>query len=495
MTFVLEIEYLAGVSFAAIGPDSPTPDWPPQPDRIFSALVATWAARGQLREEEEALKWLEALPPPRILKREGEPRTDAIVFVPPNDPRSNRRKTAKGVIPSLRTRQRRRFPATRPVDPVIQLYWSAAAPDATMLDALNRLARDTAYVGHSSSLTRCLFLVEVDASSLSETIAAQRRVYPGRLQELRETYAHFEKSANKKDRPQKGALSKREQPTRLSRPNVFADRWLLLEHVDGDMPDLRACALVARAIRDALLSGFNRIGLGDQIPEIISGHTPDRSPSRSPHVAIIPLAFAGFPYADGHVLGFGLVPPTESTILEDEDFREALRGVAPVNDEHGRRILDVTTKEGTPREHSFSIRLSPSFEAGRRSLDPSLYTSRARTFATVTPIALDRHTKEKGDDRQHEITAQITTACRYVGVAEATEIVADKHSAIEGAPSAYPSARAPSWTRWRLPPSLASRQLTHAVLRFAEPVDGPIILGAGRYLGLGLCRPLDPENG
>lgn len=41
MTLVLEIEFLAGVSFAAVGPESPVPDWPPQPDRIFSALVAT----------------------------------------------------------------------------------------------------------------------------------------------------------------------------------------------------------------------------------------------------------------------------------------------------------------------------------------------------------------------------------------------------------------------------------------------------------------------
>jgi CRISPR-associated protein Csb2 len=30
----------------------------------------------------------------------------------------------------------------------------------------------------------------------------------------------------------------------------------------------------------------------------------------------------------------------------------------------------------------------------------------------------------------------------------------------------------------------------HAVIRFAEPVDGPVILGAGRFTGLGLCRPL-----
>ena len=30
----------------------------------------------------------------------------------------------------------------------------------------------------------------------------------------------------------------------------------------------------------------------------------------------------------------------------------------------------------------------------------------------------------------------------------------------------------------------------HAILIFSEPVVGPVLLGAGRYRGYGLCRPL-----
>jgi CRISPR-associated protein Csb2 len=45
-----------------------------------------------------------------------------------------------------------------------------------------------------------------------------------------------------------------------------------------------------------------------------------------------------------------------------------------------------------------------------------------------------------------------------------------------------------------LPESLASRQLTHAVLQFPEPVRGPVLLGVGRFAGLGLCRAHDPEK-
>lgn len=40
----LEIEYLLGVSFASTGRTRPETDFPPQPDRVFSALVASWGA-------------------------------------------------------------------------------------------------------------------------------------------------------------------------------------------------------------------------------------------------------------------------------------------------------------------------------------------------------------------------------------------------------------------------------------------------------------------
>jgi CRISPR-associated protein Csb2 len=81
-----------------------------------------------------------------------------------------------------------------------------------------------------------------------------------------------------------------------------------------------------------------------------------------------------------------------------------------------------------------------------------------------------------------------------IGLPEPGRVVAGKYSAVEGAPSAYASGRAPRWTGWRLPQSLAGRQLTHAVLQFGQPVRGPVILGAGRFVGLGLCRALDPTE-
>lgn len=495
MMLVLEIEYLSVVSFAAIGPDSEAPDWPPQPDRIFSALVASWSARGQREEERSALEWLEMLSVPRLLASDAAARTSVVAFVPPNDPRSDKQKNAKGVLPALRSRQPRRFPAARPNDPVIRLYWPDAEPEEAMLSALQALAHDTSYIGHSASLTRCRFLLDRGALEWGAAKRPQRGVYQGRLEELRQAYVRFEKSADKKDRPQKGARIPPEPEATVTRTNLFGDgnRWMLLDHVSDDMPDVRACALVAKTLRDALLSGYRQIGLEDKIPEVVSGHTADGAPTRAPHLAIIPLAFAGFPYADGHLMGFALVPPADNEILTDETFRKVMRGLSPVDEDRGRRILTLMSKSGTSAGFAFSIGLSPTFDppADKRSLDPALYTRPARIFATVTPIVLDRHLKEKGAAREEETAAQIKTACINIGLPEPEAIIVHKHSAIEGAPSAYPSGNSPRWMNWRLPPSLASRQLTHAVIRFNQPVDGPVILGAGRFVGLGLCRPIN----
>jgi CRISPR-associated protein Csb2 len=472
MTLVLEIEYLTGVAFAAHSPGNHIPDWPPQPDRVFSALVATWGARGEQDSEAEALKWLEKQPVPRIAASQAEPRTAPVSFVPPND---------KAVLPHLRGRQPRRFPASLPDDPVVFLYWEEAAPDAHVFEALSVLASDTSYVGHSASLTRCRFL-HSEAPPLAQSLSPERRIYGGRFDELRENYKRFVKSGGKNGRPLPGErVVTAMQSTSKVAHSCFDSKWLVLEHTGGEMPDIRASALLAKEIRDTLLSGYRQCGMGDRIPFMVSGHNQDGSPTREPHLSIVPLAFAGFPYADGHLLGFALVPPRGSGLLENSDFLQAMRRIAPHVATLDRRALHL---------RRFGLEFSPTLDPDKRSLDSTRYTMQSTTFATVTPIVLDRHLKENGEARQQEIISQIKSACINVGLPEPDAVVPDKHSTIEGTPSAQPSGKAPEWMRWRLPSSLNSRFLTHAVIRFPAPLNGPVILGAGRFVGLGLCRPI-----
>lgn len=499
MALVLEIEYLTGTCFAALGPESEEPDWPPQPDRIFSALVATWAARGEAESETKALKWLEAQAIPMIQASDYSARTAPETFVPPNDPESGRSGN-KTVMPTLRRKQPRRFPAARPSSPIVRLIWSQLSAEESHFRSLQALAADTAYIGHSASLTRCQFRTN-SVSAASDTLSRPMRgIYPGRFAELRTAFGSGR-------RPLPGiGLAPASQPDATPPRSDFDDRWVIFEYAEsspGGMPDLRAAAIVAKTFRDTLLSGYQRLGLGQSIPEAISGHEADGSPSRKPHLAIVPLAFAGFPHADGHVLGFALIPPREYNLLEDIQFMKVLRSLSPVIEGSAttntgtRRLLTLKSKIGTHKDKAFAIDLSPVDEAlvTKSSLYPWRYTTPANTFATVTPLVLDRYPKSTGQERNEEIANQVKKACRNIGLPEPIEVIPDKHSAIEGAPSAWGSGKAPHWVGWRVPGSLSNRPLTHAFLRFEEKVKGPVLIGAGRYCGMGLCLPLNTEEG
>jgi CRISPR-associated protein Csb2 len=478
MSLVLEIEYLLGTAFAAQEEDNPIPDWPPQPDRVFSALVASWAARGERRAEHHALEWLEVQPCPEVAASGGFPRTAPIVFVPPNDAESSRVADPL-VMPALRRRQRRRFPAYWPDDPIVSLIWRQVTPDVATLEVLNALAADTAYIGHSASVTRCRFRTG-EPEGPSER--AQRRVYLGRFAELEQDF-HARPLRRPRPGPPVGARATASSPAETT---VFTERWLVLEHVGdpGAMPDIRAAPLVARALRNTIMSGYREIGLGDAIPAAVSGHSPDGRPSSEPHLAIVPLAFVGSEYASGNVFGFGLVPPRNRPLITDREFQRALGAIARWNEDEGRRELVVNA-------NGIDLTFATVGESPRKSLNPAPYVKPARIWASSTPVVLDRHLKETGNEaREQEIAQLLRQGCTNIGLPKPSRVVAGKHSALEGSPSAYPSRHAPQWVRWRVPESLGSRQLIHAVIEFAEPVHGPVILGAGRFVGLGLFRAL-----
>ena len=477
MSLVLEIEFLTGVCRAARSPASAAPDWPPQPDRVFSALVCAWAGRGGRQDERRALEWLEEQPTPTVHASDHVARTAPDVFVPPNDPKfSKTAKTYIKVIPDARPRQPRRFPVACPDSAVMAIVWPEAS-GSDVCQTLDGVARDVAYLGHSTSLVRCRFLPGDSAMPPQPGVPARRTVYPGRLAELEA--AHRANPVRPVIRP--GASASWAPATSTSEPST---EWLVLEAIEGETPDLRACALVCRALRRALMSGYRRAELGDAIPEIISGQTTDGSPTRVPHLAIVPLAFAGYPHADGRVFGFALVPPAGTNLRAVPGFVRAFEASAPYDPGRERRVLEL---EGAPLGKL--LLLAPAGATGIRSLSPAPYMESALVWASVTPIVLDRHLKRNGEREIREI---IASACENAGLPRPDPdlIHVGKHSAIEGAPPARPAAGAPPWTRWKAPESLATRSLVHAVIDFGRATTGPVLLGAGRFTGLGLCRRL-----
>ncbi len=504
MNLILEIEFLTGIYRGTTEPASDAPDWPPQPDRVFSALVSAWATRGERVEERSALEWLETQPNPSIHAGESVARTTPKVFVPPNDfqtPKNDlqklkwyqdflgkeRQPPEKGgyekswqrvlsILPENRQRKERLFPAAYLSDPVMALVWPKA-PDNNLLEKLDAIARDVGYLGHSTSLVRLRFLKSNSLTQIHSAQEVRRCIYPGRLAELEQAYI---------DNPVRPVIRPgTTNPKSIPRKQTVASRkWLVLEITGGTTPDIRATSLVCRVLRQALMSGYRRIGMANEIPHIVSGHDSDGKPTRLPHMAVVPMAFAGFPHADGRVFGFALVPPAQTELSEVPGLRAAFEKIAPYDQDKERRVLVLS---GEPLDEQ--LKLSPVGVTTKHSLSTEPYLKPSRVWASVTPVVLDRHLKRNDNAEIQEI---IAGACENAGLPRPNLnlIHIGKHSTIEGSPPAHISKNAPSWTRWKIPRTLSTRSLVHVAIDFECETAGPVLLGAGRFIGMGMCRGL-----
>jgi CRISPR-associated protein Csb2 len=112
---------------------------------------------------------------------------------------------------------------------------------------------------------------------------------------------------------------------------------------------------------------------------------------------------------------------------------------------------------------------------------------------SVTPMMLDRFPDE---DDPLEAARIVAASCANIGLPAPVEIELHKHSGARGAPAAYPARGSRSRPDWSFPREsrLRDRPRRHLVIRFGEPVRGPVLLGAGRYQGFGLCLPFDESS-
>ena len=86
-----------------------------------------------------------------------------------------------------------------------------------------------------------------------------------------------------------------------------------------------------------------------------------------------------------------------------------------------------------------------------------------------------------------ELAAMIAAGCVRLGFPRPREVIVTPVSAHLGAPPAH------AFPRLRRKDG-SERRHTHSILIFKETVRGPVIIGAGRYRGYGLCRPMEVEQ-
>ncbi len=495
----LDVRLLTLAYRAASPSDRTRPEWPPHPDRIFSALVCAWAESDGSDAEAEALRWLESLDPPLVDAPDATARDVATVYVPPNDeairPRrksGGRNKPPKLIAPlgSLRPRQARTFPAVIPDEPRVRYWWPAKDAEITQhLPALERIAHCVAYLGHSASLVLMHFDVEEGEPQArwepgGPADIRLRLPYPGRFEELRKGFedatprrrrrGQFRPYSGPSFRPEpaaawayrdraRAAVSDRSHP-------VYGRNWIVLASAEPRTPALEAFVAVAEAMRGAMLAH-----LGADPPSVLTGHGHD-GPA---HLAVLPLANVGFRWSDGRLFGLALVLPAQHDGLADH-VRSALeRAVAAFLQDGGRLTLG--------RFGTWALVHDPAPE--RISLQPWRYLKRARRWASVTPVVLPRHMKPRRGD---EAATLVVKACHHSGLPEPEEVEVGSHPFLPGTTFARRRrADDPRGEGWFVRPSFGHRSLVHARIRFPEPVPGPVLLGAGRHFGLGLMLPVE----
>ena len=145
---------------------------------------------------------------------------------------------------------------------------------------------------------------------------------------------------------------------------------------------------------------------------------------------------------------------------------------------------------GLPREHPLFdgqwFECAIEMETRERppiSLRPTIWTRESRIWASVTPVVLNRHFD--GKNKWERAADSVKDACQHVGLPRPREALLHPVSLVEGVPHAR---EYPQLTRKN---GGGPRSHSHAVIIFDEPVRGPMLVGAGRFRGYGLCRPMD----
>jgi CRISPR-associated protein Csb2 len=516
-SFSLAIEYLTGYLVATDPANREQPEWPPHPARVYMALAAAhFEMEPTNAAQRDALEWLATLEPPSMSIPEHTLREVHTIYVPVND-------QSCGDALLRRSRQPRFFPRVHIGSAPLRLTWSASdASDLAHLNALEAVCRNVTRIGHSSSLVwvRLERDVVVAPTHVPDNHSLERKlriVQTGALQRLEEAfnesaidqYAALEAQigelkgqAKKKLQTELKERFPRGKPTsqrpvfsisRGYRPvaasvdsavqSPFDHNFIVLRESAGKSQafGLETTAQITQALRNLIMSESQV----QPVPPWVAGHEPNGGKLESElHMALFPLAFVGSEYADGRLMGVGIALPRELP------YRERARIFSSI-------LFDVETNEPKPLELKMGragvwklVRetdLSP-----KRTLQTQTYTAPSISWASVTPVLLDRMPKtDRVKDPvgwRDEVAGIIAKSCQRAGLPEPIAVRVEKTPFFRGSLRAMPGQSG-------FPQLRKDKHQVHIQIEFADLVQGPVLLGAGRFRGYGLMRPWTGEEG
>lgn len=462
--------------FEGGSPDDPrVAEWPPSWMRLFSALVSV-AEPGS--EHDEVLRLLETAPPPDIGTSADDltARTARSAYVPTNSVvKAGGHTTLVG-----RTNSERSWARVAPRSPVIRYRWSDLTLTADQSATLSRLCRRIPYLGRSTS-PATVVVGEATGAEVDEpwlrprnTIGPGERFvltstlrspFEGALDALR--HAHEAKYVHGRTADPweigRGVDYGRADPVDAP-PTIIPSpyRDLVVFRLRGPKKDGRDAARIAAHLRRTLMSRT------EPPPAALHGHHD----GDVVQIAFLGLPFVGSQKADGHLIGMALALPD----LPADDLGLIVRALPAAGEVLAMKAgrLGVLELE----------RLSP-LDTLRHpwTVQPQRWRRPSTMWTTATPMVLDRFLK-RGDDVRSAVRQAVVNS----RLPEPEVVSMSRRPLLWGATDMRPH------DTLRRPGDRAIKPYRHVTLRFAQPVEGPVVVGSMRHYGLGLCVPIRAEG-
>ena len=485
-------------------------DWPPSPARLFQALVASAAKGSEIpRNEHNALAWLESLDPPAIAAptmRDGQRYQN---FVPNND------LDAKGGEPE-RIGEIRVDKLIRPrlfdaEIPLLYCWRFENDPDGqarTLVKIAERLYQLGRGVDMAWAQAEVLDIKEAErrfdehGGTLHRPTEGNSGVLqacpgPGSLESLIERYKAMGKRFRHKVEDEKIQYAFTQPPKPRFRQiaydsppaRLLYDLRHLAKTSEFQPWPLTGVAKLTEAVRDAAADRL-AAALPDKAARIerVFGRVRDLSTAdKAQRIRIAPLPSIGHPNAESSIRRV-LVEILPNCPLPVSDLKWAFSGLH----------LGTDPKTGEIRDDSLPMLIEA--DDWRMPRHYGVEQNGKQTFhlwRTVTPAALpERAARRRSDPARRNETAKgarerleeetkaagaVRQALRHAGIETAVAAVR-----VQREPFRARGARAEAFARAT---RFSRHRLWHVEVAFTAPREGPIIIGDGRYLGLGLMAP------
>lgn len=459
-------------------------EYPPSPFRVFQALVAaayTGAyAKDAPIEKRRALEWLEKQDPPLIIAPPYQELRGFDVYVPNND--------ADKLPRSKRLTLKKFRPIWLGMNATLHYLWQVSSIQNDVLETLQREVKRISVLGRGIDWVvgeACIFTEEQLRNLsgqwfrpvLSESGPRRLRVpTAGSLESLKRLYEARLRFTQHYEMPDRTGLVFRKVTYQTDGWNdggqrrPFAAFALIFPGATAFEQKRRAfwhtqVARVAATLRHTALESAR--GSQHEFPggieRFVAGHAPEGEERPLERFSYLPLPSINHRFADGGLRRVLVVEPAGGDGKHARWAQRALDGQLLKREQDKQPLAE----------------LSSELSSADRAL-VQCYTKSAYTWLSATAVVLPG----RDDGRYHKALKLLRKALEDARIPESIvqEVRLQKAPFWPG--SAHPSA-------YFMPEYMRHYSAWHVLIRFTRPFYGPLAIGVGRHVGLGLFAAAD----